>query len=106
MPTDCVFRLAYDGALPSIARVVNDGGRDGAVDGFALVAEDETMTGVDVPMEAGDRYWVTAPDSDLFEVRVDEREVVIELDARATTQEACERYGRALADRLGALLQN
>ncbi len=106
MPSDCVFRIAYDGALPSIARVVNDGGRDGAVNGSALVAEDETMSGVDVPMEAGDRYWVTAPDSDLFEVRVDEHEVVIELDARATTEEACERYGRALADRLESLLRD
>jgi hypothetical protein len=87
---------------PPIVDVVNDGGHRDAVDGFALVAGDDTLTGVEEAMAPGTSYWVTAPFGALFRVDV-RHDVLVSLDARTGGDDECARYGRLLADRIATL---
>ena len=74
------------------------------VDGAALEATEETMSGLDVPIAPGSRYWVTSPAGDLFHVEARERDVRVRLDTLASLPAIALEYAVAVAARLRELV--
>jgi hypothetical protein len=91
--------------LPPMNAIVGPG----ALDGSALEAREETMTGLDVPMTPGSSYWVTSPAGDLFRVDVGEGErcpeVAVRLDAIASDASRALDYATAIATRVHDLVR-
>src|SRR2546425_175358 len=74
------------------------------VDGAALEATEETMSGLDVPIASGSQYWVTSPAGDLYHVEAHGSDVRVELDTLASLPAIALEYAVAVAARLQELV--